>query len=254
MRSRQDKVDRKIHGSNLMDKRAEKKIAVIGAGMGGGKSLLHLSALGYKRFVLVDFDFVEETDIAKAPDVFSNSQVGMEKVRAVKETVEDKFRDVSIEAINTGFEASSLGEVDAVMDYTDDVTSKLSISEYCYLKNLPYTSGGIIGYRADLLVSPGSSKACLFCIPEYEELYYEEKERESEPDCQITEVEEGFLPTSNLTASFGVVVTCIEMDKLLLFGQERTTLTRAMIYPTPKLLKTTEVEKRRECPVCSPDG
>jgi molybdopterin/thiamine biosynthesis adenylyltransferase len=257
MRSRQDKTDVVVHGQSLMHERAMQKIGIVGCGMGGGKALLYMSALGYKEFIIYDFDVVKNSDIAKAPDVFSRRHLGLKKAEAVKQVVEDKFDDVKVLAEPISFEQylieSKNREFSALMDFTDNMGSKAVVVRYCREKRIPYTGGGIIAYKANIVVSPSTpDSACLFCIEDYEKAYYEEREEENEPDCQKTDGEEGFMPTSNLTASTGVAFTCIELDKLLMLGQAHTTHTVILLYPTPKYVKTGVVKKNPECILCNP--
>ena len=237
-----------------MKVRRDKKIYIIGGGQGGGKAACCLAALGYRHLTVVDFDVVEKSDIGKAPDVFKKKHLKMKKALAVKESLEDSFSDINVDAISTSF-SDFLAQVSthnacAVLDMTDTMVSKAKVVEFCIEENIPYAGGGMVAYKIDIVVSPSlQDSACLFCIEDYEQSYYDEKEKASEPSCQKRD-RAGFIPTSNLSASIGVALLCIEVDKLLTVGQKQTTHTSLLVYPTPKHVKTVTVKKNPSCIIC----
>ena len=135
--------------ASLMDK----TIVVIGVGGVGGTALESLARSGFKKFVLIDFDKVDITNLNRQI-LFTNADVGKEKVSVAKEHLlkinpEFQIRTINAKIGETNFEDLNLGSVDFIVDAIDSVDGKLLIYEYAFKNRIPFISSLGMGNRID---------------------------------------------------------------------------------------------------------
>ena len=135
--------------ASLMDK----TIVVIGVGGVGGTALESLARSGFKKFVLIDFDKVDITNLNRQI-LFTNADVGKEKVLVAKEHLlkinpEFQIRTINAKIGETNIEDLNLGSVDFIVDAIDSVDGKLLIYEYAFKNRIPFISSLGMGNRID---------------------------------------------------------------------------------------------------------
>ena len=144
-------------GEEPMARVASSCIGIAGAGGLGSNCAMHLVRMGFRRFVVVDFDGVEVSNLNR--QFFFARQVGQKKVDALREnllainpTVEVTCHAVRVTAENIGglFDAC-----DAVVEAFDRVESKqLMVERYLKRKTFLVAASGIGGWGdADRIVT-----------------------------------------------------------------------------------------------------
>ena len=108
-----------------------KVILVIGLGGVGGTALEALARSGFKKFILIDCDKVDESNLNRQI-LYTRNNIGSNKVDAAKEhllKINNKFK---IKTINTKVEETTLnelklGKIDFIIDAIDYIPGKLHI-------------------------------------------------------------------------------------------------------------------------------
>ena len=91
-----DRVERLI-GSDNLARLAEKRVAVIGLGSGGGFVALTLAMSGVGHFVLIDDDTLEETNIVR--HVADRRYLGQPKVEAVADLIRQRNPNADVKTV-----------------------------------------------------------------------------------------------------------------------------------------------------------
>ena len=128
-----------------------KVILVIGLGGVGGTALEALARSGFKKFVLIDCDKVDESNLNRQI-LYTNDDVGKNKVDAAKEHLLNINNGLEIKTYNLKIEEATLsklnlGHVDFIVDAIDCIPGKLHIIEYSLRKEIPFISSLGMGNR-----------------------------------------------------------------------------------------------------------
>lgn len=144
---------KQLLGEDKIKALEDKVILVIGIGGVGGTALEALARSGFKKFILIDSDVVDESNLNRQI-LFTAKDVGKEKVAVAKEkllsinsgfeikTITCKIGDAKLESLN-------LGKVDFIVDAIDLVDGKLHIYEFAQQNNIPFISSLGMGNRFD---------------------------------------------------------------------------------------------------------
>lgn len=140
-------------GQEKIAELGSKRILVIGVGGVGGTALEALARSGFKKFVLIDADKVDVSNLNRQI-LFTNDDIGKEKVLAAKERLLKINPDFEITAISarigeTKLEDLDIGKVDFIVDAIDSVDGKLLIYEYALKNNILFISSLGMGNRVD---------------------------------------------------------------------------------------------------------
>ena len=128
-----------------------KVILVIGLGGVGGTALEALARSGFKKFILVDFDKVDASNLNRQV-LYTKEDVGREKVEAAKGHLLKLNPEFDIKVINTKIESDTLnelnvGKVDFIIDAIDYIPGKLHIIDYSIKNKIPFITSLGMGNR-----------------------------------------------------------------------------------------------------------
>ena len=149
-------------------------ICIIGIGGLGPAAATSLCASGVSSLTLIDHDTVEATNLPRQT-LFSEQDVGVNKVEAAKARLHAINSDCDITAIAEPFSAPNAAELsptskqaiegaDVVLDCTDNTDSRDLINVLCFELNTPLVSGAAIRFEGQLFVAiPGESR-CYACL------------------------------------------------------------------------------------------
>ncbi|MBJ2129708.1 HesA/MoeB/ThiF family protein [Alteromonas sp. IB21] len=149
-------------------------ICVIGVGGLGTAAATSLCASGVGSLTLIDHDTVEATNLPRQT-LFSEQDVGVNKVEAAKARLHAINSDCDITAIAEPFSAPNAAKLsptlkqalegaDVVLDCTDNTDSRDLINVLCFKLNTPLVSGAAIRFEGQLFVAiPGESR-CYACL------------------------------------------------------------------------------------------
>ena len=140
-------------GKEKTDSFRDKLIVVIGIGGVGGTALETLARSGFTKFVIVDSDSVDTSNLNRQI-LFTNEDIGKSKVESAKQHLNKIIPDLDIECIQAKVGESKLEDLlkqkpDFIVDAIDDVEGKLHIYEYCLNNNVEFISSLGMGNRLE---------------------------------------------------------------------------------------------------------
>ena len=138
-------------GDEAIKSLSNKTVVVIGLGGVGGTALEALARSGIKKFVLIDFDKVDETNLNRQI-LYTMSDVGRNKVEAAEEHIRKINSEFEIATIDKKIEESThddlnLVKVDFIIDAIDYIPGKLHVIEYSLRNKIPFVTSLGMGNR-----------------------------------------------------------------------------------------------------------
>ncbi len=217
-----------IIGMEGQRKLGESTVAVVGAGALGSWEVLFLHKLGVGRIIVVDRDFVDESDLPRT--IYTKEDVGKPKVEVLKERfgVEGHFEDLNPGTVNL------LDEADLIIDGTDNIYTRQVINDYCVKNGKPWIYVGVLSTYGNVMpIIPGKT-ACFRCLmPKLPERPL--------PTCAVAGIM-SYLPS--FAASLAVALAA----KILL-GKEVES--RLFFFDLKSLdFEKVEIPRRDDCPAC----
>ena len=147
-----------IIGIEGQRKLSESTVAVVGAGALGSWEVYFLHKLGVGRIIVIDRDFVDESDLPRT--IYTKEDVGKPKVEVLKE----RFGVVGhFEDLNPGT-VGLLDEADLIIDGTDNIYTRQVINDYAVRNNKPWIYVGVLATYGNIMpIIPGKT-ACFRCL------------------------------------------------------------------------------------------
>lgn len=144
---------KQLLGEDKISSLADKIILVIGLGGVGGTALEALARSGFKKFILIDFDKVDVTNLNRQI-LYSAEDVGKAKTVCAKNYLLKINPDFEIKTFDLKvgedkLDKLKLGKIDFVVDAIDCVDGKLHIYEFCVKNGIPFISSLGMGNRLD---------------------------------------------------------------------------------------------------------
>ncbi|MCY3780904.1 MAG: ThiF family adenylyltransferase [Chloroflexi bacterium] len=162
-----ERVERLI-GSDNLGRLAEKKVAVVGLGSGGGFVALGLAMSGVTNFVLVDNDVLERGNVTR--HVADLRYVGRNKAAAVADLILNRNPDATVEVREGLIEDhwDCLDAVDILVVAVDHEQVKYAINEKCLEKRLSASYAGVYerGEGGDHVIIKPFDGPCYACWSE----------------------------------------------------------------------------------------
>ena len=131
----------------------DKVILVIGIGGVGGTALEALARSGFKKFILIDSDVVDESNLNRQI-LYTAKDIGKEKVKVAEARLLNinpgfEIRIITAKIGETKLEDLNLGKIDFIVDAIDFVEGKLHIYEFAQNNKIPFISSLGMGNRFD---------------------------------------------------------------------------------------------------------
>ncbi len=141
-------------------------VLIVGMGGLGSPVSLYLAAAGVGKLTIFDGDEVDITNLQRQV-LFAEGDVGKPKVEVAKEKLNALNSDININAKNEHFSASvdipALGEIDLVLDCTDNFPTRYLINDICVQYQLPWVYASVHQYAGQCaFFAPGD--ACFRCL------------------------------------------------------------------------------------------
>lgn len=142
-----------ILGEEKIESLHNKTVAIFGIGGVGGYVCEALARSGIGRFILVDNDEINETNINRQI-IALHSTIGKSKVDVMKERIIDINPDAVVEISKTFYlpeksDEFKFDKYDYVVDAIDTVTAKLDLIVKCNKLNVPIISSMGTGNKLD---------------------------------------------------------------------------------------------------------
>ncbi len=160
-----DRVERFL-GHAALAQLAQKAVAIVGLGSGGGFVAQTLAMSGVGRFVLIDGDVIEPANVVR--HVADLRYVGKPKVEAVADLIRHRNPQAKVETVYGRLEAHKdrLAGVDLVVVGVDGEQSKYAINGVCRENDLTAIYAGVyeMGEGGDVVViRPADDGPCYAC-------------------------------------------------------------------------------------------
>lgn len=159
-----DRVERLI-GTDNLKLLAEKRVAIVGLGSGGGFVAQSLAMSGVGAFVLIDDDTLETGNIVR--HVADMRDVGRSKVDAVADLIRQRNPDADVSVRVGRFEDNldALDGVDLLVVGVDGEQTKYRINEACLERDLVAVYAGVYerGEGGDVVVIRPYDGPCYAC-------------------------------------------------------------------------------------------
>lgn len=144
------------------------RVLVVGLGGLGCAAAPYLASAGVGHLTLLDFDTVSLSNLQRQI-LHSDSTVGQPKVASARQQLAAMNPHCQLEAINAKLDDDSLSTLiarhDAVLDCTDNVTTREQINRWCFQHKVPLISGAAIRMEGQLSVFTWQpDEPCYRCI------------------------------------------------------------------------------------------
>jgi len=143
-------------------------LTIIGLGGLGSPAAYYLAAAGIGKLKLVDFDYVELSNLQRQILHFSED-INKRKTISALEKLNSLNLDCSIEIINKKVSIDNIREIiqnsDFVIEGSDNFATKMLVNDACVYLKIPFTIAGAIRYHGQLLtVVPEKRTTCYRCV------------------------------------------------------------------------------------------
>jgi adenylyltransferase/sulfurtransferase len=154
------------------------RVAIIGVGGLGSPAIEYLAAAGVGTLRIVDGDTVSLSNLQRQV-IHDTDKVGVTKVESARLAVARINPHVAVEPIATPFDAdnaaSLIGDVDLVLDCTDNFTARYRISDHCFHARKPLVTAAVGQFDGSITTlkpyevgpdgTPNPTWRCLFPEP-----------------------------------------------------------------------------------------
>lgn len=145
---------------------AEARVIVAGAGAVGNETLKLLALLGVGSIVVVDFDTVSITNLARTV-LFRPDDVGEPKATLAAERLREINPNIQIAAIvgdiGRDLGLATLAEADVVLGCLDSINARWILNRRCLLAGVPWINAGINASDVQVTRYVPSTGACYEC-------------------------------------------------------------------------------------------
>lgn len=231
-------------GEEGQERLARSTAVIIGCGALGAIQAETLARAGVGRLLLVDRDFVEESNLQRqiifdetdASERLPKSVAAARRIARVNSAiqVEPVVADVNFDNIE-----EIIAGADIVMDGTDNFETRFLINDACVKGGVPWVYGAAVGsYGLTMTIVPGESP-CLRCVLEAA------PEPGDGPTCDTAGV---IMPITSIIAS----IQSAEALKLLTGRAEKLhrSLVRIDVWESEFRRLDLSSFERRDCPAC----
>ncbi|KGL37704.1 molybdopterin biosynthesis protein MoeB [Listeria newyorkensis] len=167
-------------------------VLIVGVGAIGTYAAEIAARMGIGRLILVDRDFVELSNLQRQT-LFTEQDATQKEAKAwaAAKALRAINRDIMIDFLVDDANGSSLlpfvGDIDAVLDCTDNFATRRFLNEWCLEQRVPWIFASCAGTFANLMpIIPGET-ACLHCLMEKMPLF-------NETSCDIIGVHGALIP------------------------------------------------------------
>jgi adenylyltransferase/sulfurtransferase len=228
-------------GDNF-DRIKSSSIVIVGIGAIGSNFFEMAVRLGIGRIKIIDRDIVEEENLLttgifleedskrRLPKVFSAEKNG----RRINKEVEIEPLFENLDSLNI---ESLIGEVDLIIDGTDNLETRFLLNEYSFLKKIPWVHGACVAERGEVSFFEPFIGPCYRCI------FNRLPERGRLDSCEV----------SGVTPVVAKMVALIQMDLVLKYltgSNFRRDFMYYFDFGDDISIRKIMLKKREDCPLC----
>ncbi|MBL0011516.1 MAG: molybdopterin-synthase adenylyltransferase MoeB [Nitrosomonas sp.] len=151
------------------EKLNQSRVLIVGAGGLGSPVALYLAASGVGNLIICDGDQVDLTNLQRQIIHDSNS-IGLAKVLSAKQTLTRINPEVNVITIQEQVGATQLlqlaKEVDAVVDASDNFSTRYYVNQACVTQKKPLISGAVVRFEGQVSVFDlrHANSPCYHCL------------------------------------------------------------------------------------------
>ncbi|MCW2475756.1 MULTISPECIES: molybdopterin-synthase adenylyltransferase MoeB [unclassified Symbiopectobacterium] len=143
------------------------KVLLVGTGGLGAPVALYLAAAGVGTLGIVDFDFVEVSNLQRQI-IHTTKDIDRPKVASAKDKIKAINPDVQVVTYNTSLSSKNaldiIRDYDIVVDGTDNYPTRYLINDACVLLGKPTVYGSIFQFEGQASVFYAKAGPCYRCL------------------------------------------------------------------------------------------
>jgi adenylyltransferase/sulfurtransferase len=216
------------------------KVLIVGTGGLGSPLALYLAAAGVGTIGLVDFDYVDDSNLQRQI-IHGIKDVGRPKVASAQDRIKSINPYINVVTYNTNLTSENaldiISKYDIVADGTDNYKTRYIVNDSCVLLGKANVYGSIFQFEGQVSVFYAKAGPCYRC------LYPAPPPPDLVPSCSVGGVL-GVLP--------GIVGTlqANEVIKLIVGGGNALT-GRLLTFDAWRMkFRELKIEKDDNCPIC----
>jgi adenylyltransferase/sulfurtransferase len=216
------------------------RVLLVGTGGLGAPLALYLAAAGVGTLGIVDFDFVEESNLQRQV-IHSTKDVGRPKVASAMDRIKGINPGCKVIPYNTMLSSANAMDImkgyDVVSDGTDNYQTRYLVNDACVLLGIPNVYGSIFQFEGQVSVFYAKEGPCYRC------LYPEPPPPGLVPSCAEGGVV-GVLPG---------IIGCLQANEVikLIVGGGDSLIGRLLLFDAWKLkFRELQLDKDPGCPIC----
>jgi adenylyltransferase/sulfurtransferase len=143
------------------------RVLIVGAGGLGAPLALYLAAAGVGTLGLLDFDFVEASNLQRQI-IHSTKDIDRPKTASAQDRIRALNPSVNVVVHNTHLSSGNALEIlknyDVVADGTDNYPTRYLVNDACVLLGIPNVYGSIFQFEGQATVFYASEGPCYRCL------------------------------------------------------------------------------------------
>lgn len=143
------------------------RLAVIGAGALGCSALPYLTSAGIGKIGIFDDDKIELSNLNRQT-LYRYKDVGKKKATQAAARLKELNPFIEISGTSKRLKAANIHQLlekyDLIIDGSDNLATKLLLSDFCFAHRKPLVSAGISRFNAHIHVFTAFDQGCLRCL------------------------------------------------------------------------------------------
>lgn len=207
-------------------------IAVIGTGAAGNEVLKDLALMGFGKFLIVDFDVVEDSNLSKST-LFRKEDIGKPKAQVAAERLSQcvLHENPDIKYINgdlmTDVGKGIFFDYDIIICCVDTANCRAYINDWCVRAGKPFFEIGFKNYQVNVSFFAPEGDTYPICLREYMGEGSFDGKRNSCSGLKMKDIDLQVIPTIQFTAALSGSIVSMELIKYL---EGRSTLKNKTMY------------------------
>lgn len=216
------------------------KVLLIGTGGLGAPLAMYLAAAGVGTIGIVDFDFVDESNLQRQI-IHSTRDIGRPKIASAKDRIKAINPNVNVIAIETRLTSENaldiIKDYDVVADGTDNFPTRYLVNDACVLLGKPNVYGSIFRFEGQVSVFGAKDGPCYRCL-------------------YPTPPPPGLVPSCGEGGVLGVlpgIVGCIQANEVikLIIDKGKPLIGRLLLIDALNMkFRELKLKKDSKCPIC----
>lgn len=216
------------------------KVLLIGTGGLGAPLAMYLAAAGVGTIGIVDFDFVDESNLQRQI-IHSTRDIGRPKIASAKDRIKAINPNVNVIAIETRLTSENaldiIKDYDIVADGTDNFPTRYLVNDACVLLGKPNVYGSIFRFEGQVSVFGAKDGPCYRCL-------------------YPAPPPPGLVPSCGEGGVLGVlpgIVGCIQANEVikLIIGKGKPLVGRLLLIDALNMkFRELKLRKDSKCPIC----